>query len=561
MTSSSSRVPRTLSQGCALFAISLTVFTADIAPANACGGFLCSRAPDPPKQTDERILFIDHGDGDVTTVIHIAYEGDPAGFAWVLPVMGHPHVELSSTALFDRLAMATDPQFVLSQVDACGSPGDGPSGIIGAGGTGSAVVSTPVAPVALSMADSIGPYDYEIIEVVADHSDPGQAALDWLLANGYVADERAAEAFGPYLETGMNLMAFRLSGAATTADIQPVALTFACPQPMIPLVPTALGARDDMGVQVWVMGPSRAVTVNYRTVAPNPAMIDWLDGASNYRSLITAAANDGGGQAFVTEFAGTSEMVAEAVWSDDDERRWQRVMTDDYRGREGDMVVEVVDGYSHWPGFVDLAVTYFGNGVSPVTYDQLVDCPECAFPPGSGVPGLDVIGLRNALEAWVGPVSQARDLISEQAYVTRFFTTISANEMTLDPRFDFNPDLPDVSRRHRATLRPVCGAAGENDGWKLMLDDGTVIEGIGSEWPLDPSDGPAAQWVGRQGTSGSEEVLTDNSQTIADLVSSHNATVDLRSPGCGCTQAPARRAPAGALALVALLSLARRRGR
>jgi hypothetical protein len=51
--------------------------------AGACGDFFCSFAP--MNQVSERILFVDRGDS-VTAHVQIAYTGEAADFAWILPV-------------------------------------------------------------------------------------------------------------------------------------------------------------------------------------------------------------------------------------------------------------------------------------------------------------------------------------------------------------------------------------------------------------------------------------------------------------------------------------------
>ena len=65
------------------------------APASACGGFFCSRA-NPVNQAAEQIIFSKNGDGTVTAIIQIMYEGPSTKFGWVLPVSGTPKVKVFS---------------------------------------------------------------------------------------------------------------------------------------------------------------------------------------------------------------------------------------------------------------------------------------------------------------------------------------------------------------------------------------------------------------------------------------------------------------------------------
>ena len=115
-----------------------------------------------------------------------------------------------------------------------------------------------------------------------------------------------ASLLGEYLQDAMNLLAFRLTKGNDTGTIRPVWITYESDQPMIPIRPTAVAANDDMGVMVWVLGESRAVPVNYKGLELNQALINWLNGARNYNQVVIAAANEAGGQGFVSERAGPS---------------------------------------------------------------------------------------------------------------------------------------------------------------------------------------------------------------------------------------------------------------
>ena len=64
-----------------------------------------------------------------------------------------------------------------------------------------------------------------------------------------------------------------------------------------------------------------------------------------------------------------------------------------------------------------------------------------------------------------------RRCCESRPYLTRLYTTMSADEMTMDPVFEFNPDLPDVSNVHTANRYVRCdgdptwraGAAGRRE--------------------------------------------------------------------------------------------------
>ena len=91
------------------------------------------------------------------------------------------------------------------------------------------------------------------------------------------------------------------------ATCNPSPLTYAAEVPGIPIRLTAVATEPDLGILAYVLGEHRAVPTNYLHVQINEAAIDWFFGGFNYANIVTQAANEAGGQAFVTEYAGSSE--------------------------------------------------------------------------------------------------------------------------------------------------------------------------------------------------------------------------------------------------------------
>ena len=56
-------------------------------------------------------------------------------------------------------------------------------------------------------------------------------------------------------------------------------------------------------------------------------------------------------------------------------------------------------------------------------------------------------------EQYVGPLREVNALFTEFPTLTRLVTTLSPEDMTADPVFSFNADLPEVSRLHTAVLQ------------------------------------------------------------------------------------------------------------
>src|SRR5687768_7041404 len=114
--------------------------------AQACGGFFCSQSQ-PVNQAAERIIFAQNGDGTVTAVIQILYEGPSENFSWLLPISSVPQgddIAVASDIAFARLQQATNPSYNLTtRIEGECLPSPPFSG--GGSGGGSAVPASPSA--------------------------------------------------------------------------------------------------------------------------------------------------------------------------------------------------------------------------------------------------------------------------------------------------------------------------------------------------------------------------------------------------------------------------------
>src|SRR4051812_38639244 len=207
----------------ATFALALGLLAASPRFAYACGGLFCSSV-NPVNQAAERVVFsFDKTRKKVTAVVEILYQGPSQKFAWVLPVPSIPTVEVSTSAMLDRLQAATNPSYGLQRdwsQSACKSsdlpPTLSPGG--GSGGSSGAAVDAGSAGPTVSVLASgtAGPYDYEVLKVDAAMADPAQVAIDWLKANQYDVGALGPDVLRPYLQLKMNLLAFRLSKNKST---------------------------------------------------------------------------------------------------------------------------------------------------------------------------------------------------------------------------------------------------------------------------------------------------------------------------------------------------------
>jgi hypothetical protein len=501
--------------------------------AHACGGFFCSQQQ-PVNQAAERIIFADNGDGTITAVIQIMYEGPAEDFSWVLPVsqvIGPGQLGVGSDLAFARLQAATNPQYNLTtrvegRCRGFGTGGGIPSSDADPVGRESCEDNPYLAgcegPVDVEGSGVVGAFEYTIISVEAGTTDPATPAREWLTTNGYDVTPQGAALLGPYLADGMYLLALRLTKGADTGSIRPIQITYPASAPMIPIKLTAVAANQDMGVMTWAIGSARAVPFNYNALELNEARINWFNASSNYESVVTAAANDAGGQGFVTEFAGPSAQLADVVWSADAEQDWQLTKSSTYFSF-ADLFDALWSRYQGFSGFWD-AVRSQVTLPDDVTFEDFQLCPTCygdalEFSPTE---------LIAAVEADViEPVRSTQRLIDRGPYVTRLYSTLSADEMTADPLFVFNAELPDVDNIHQAERVIECDSDTSQleASWRIVLPQGGVIRGepsgVGS-WPDAVAEQPANFQVLTLAQTGQGQVVADNSAVIESQLASYN---------------------------------------
>jgi hypothetical protein len=591
--------------------------------AEACGGLFCS-ASTPVNQAAERIIFAhDDAGGRVTAVIEILYDGPADAFAWILPVPGTPEVGVSTNALLNRLQQATNPNYQLQRTWS-GSNCDNsfPSatgGSAGSGNFGGAGGATSQGSVNVLASGVAGPYDYEVIDVADDvEGDPAAEAITWLQANGYDPGSTGPDLLRPYLEDGLNLLAIKLTKQATVGSIRPIKISYESALPMIPIRPTAVAANENMGVLVWVLGRSRAVPFNYKALELNEALLDWFNPQQSYNDVVIAAANETtDGQGFVTELARSTNdvaagRIADQIFFEADSIQDFRFVADGLSNAE--LVVQTVSRFSTFNGNFALSGPF--GAASPsgqVSLDGVADALSQNLVLPAGVSIADVLAspgcyvdesqtgddfycngmpapaeqidltnfdrtafLTDVEQLVFAPMEQTVQLFVDHAYMTRFYTTLSAGEMSVDPLFALNPDLEGVSNVHTLSI-DYEGCQGNTSGeWEAQLA-GRVVRGEGNVWPLslaERDDMPVNLRILQLSTSGPGSVYEDNANLIEGLLqtqfgqasgtpgSGPDPIVIQSSNGCslGSTSAPSRHGGAAWLLLgLALWSVRGRR--
>jgi len=549
-------------------AVAVTGLTALTSPqrAEACGGFFCSSPSLPVNQSAERIVFSKNDDGTVTAIVQILYNGPADRFAWFLPVPGVPTLDVSSDTFFTMLQSATNPSYTFTTRfygecdgfnNGTNNGGDGNNFTNNGGNNGD-----NNGGVSVLASGALGPFDYDVIEVNASVEDKAALAVEWLGTNNYFIAPGQEGLIGPYLDAGMNLIAFRLQKDREAGDIQPIVMTYQTDQPMIPIKLTAVAADDDMGVLVWVLGDHRTIPVNYRSLVLNEAAIDWFNPGPSYDNVVNLAADDAGGQGFVTEMAGRTEPIVTALTTINEEQLLDRARSSGNLNYVNDIIALM----GTWNGMSTALESTFLNGLD-VPVDAFLACPHCILESDIfGEEGPDLDAFLDAVQEWVlGPVQRSVDILEARPWMTRLYTTMNASDMTVDPLFDFNPDLPSISNDHLAALNiHTCG-----DEWYMDLPGGQRVWGdVVGRWPFSPGDAmPANARIEQLSTAGDGHIVTDNRETIQRALQTQMDRVGPRTSedeGCACTTTSRRSAPAsGALllgaALVGLAAMARRR--
>tara|TARA_B100000745_G_scaffold219528_1_gene146207 strand:- start:1149 stop:3182 length:2034 start_codon:yes stop_codon:yes gene_type:complete len=436
--------------------------------ALACGGFFCSLVP--INQAGEQIIFRQDGD-NITAMVQIQYVGEAEDFAWVVPVPGIPDFHIGSDLIFNGLEAATRPQFQLLQTgDVCQSDIDNLPPIPESEPTADFSSASGDNGVSILSQQSVGPFDIQVVE-----SEDPSAMAAWLVENNYDLSDRGIELLQPYIEEGMNFVALKLQQGKDAGDIEPLVMNYQSAKPMVPIKLTAVAAQEDMGILVWLLGDGRAVPLNYPHVTPNYTKIDWFNSFrayQGYQDLITEAMNEVGGHGFATDYAGRDIDVLSQL-------------------QTGAFYQEVVDSLQASDGGVFVVNTFF----SPFANDQITAILQRHLPlPADSSTfdygNLDIVNTIFTAEA----IAAAKPLILEEIqlsivdtyvegleifegdkYLTRVYTTLSADEMTLDPVFGFNPDMADQPRTREATLHSEC--IEDSTQWSLTLGSGTQRDG------------------------------------------------------------------------------------
>jgi len=546
------------------------------ATALACGGLFCNNN-DPVDQSGEQIVFEIDEEADRTTMhVNVAYEGPSESFAWVVPVQGIPDLFRGHSELFRVLDATTAPRYGTVRTydasceDVWGGDSDADTdadadadadadGDADIDGGGVEVLAT----------EHIASYEITIL-AATDATD----LTEWLIANEYDLPITMDEALAPYVASGMNFAAVKLAKDTDTGDLPPLGMSYDGTTPVVPLQLTAVAAVPDMPITIYMIGDARGVPTNYLHVRLNPMAVDYFSFAANLDDVIGRAADEAGGQAFATLAALPD---AQPVWDITWPGRYRPDVLHDIQGAANFVGSLQSAGFAGTPEVLEVLRTYF-----PVPEDfpygeaTFYNDPTSYRAYYSGF-DFDPVEVADALvEAEVVPRETAQELIDDMPWLTRLRSSVSPEEMTLDPQFGFNPDLEPVSPDQNLTIRAACDTRPDNRSanaapqlltwpsgqtlWVPSLDT-MWSEGTTYQDYID-SDGVAALYIEQMSTQGPPEILVDNFPddpaygTAPDGPAVRPQNHD-DAKGCGCNQTTA----GGSLGLLAALAVFARRRR
>ena len=439
--------------------------------SQACGGFFCTTIP--INQAAEQIVFRQEP-GMVTAMVRIQYSGNAEDFSWVVPVPDTPELSVGSDLTFNDLEQSTRPRFNLS-INGGVCSQDNPNFALAPDALGAPVAESADSGVVIEQETEVGPFDVQVVS-----SDNPDDMSIWLADNGYLITDRGDELLAPYINLGMKFVALKLRSGETAGSIQPLIMKYPSDRPMVPIRLTAIAAEDDMGVLVYVVNDQlgRAIPDNYLHVIPNLTKLDWFNGSFNayasYQNLVTDAMDEAGGQGFATDFAGTITSEISSGFS--------RIL---FFGTSFEQLSEI-ENDAEFLSMSLSSTTNFSRAVDnlqnflPLPDGLTVDLYFSPTRLASVFTAQELATARAGMNEYfvtreIEPLQNSVELVPEGAYLTRLFTTLSADEMTLDPTFNYNTTMPDQSPVREATVNASC--TNEVSNWTLTLGAGTGREG------------------------------------------------------------------------------------
>ena len=295
----------------ASLALAGSLSIAELRDARACGG--CFHAEPAPGTTQSPSVVTDHrmvvalGQNLTTLWDQIEYAGDPAEFAWVLPIRGGVAVGLGSDAFINTLDQQTAPT-ILAPRRRCARPRtDSCGGSNSAGCAGSSEATSEFdfdagfqedSGVFVTSREVVGPY-----AVVQVHGTDEGSIIGWLRDKKFLVPKDIEPILGKYVSEGFDFVAVRLRAKAGLNAMVPIRVSWKGSTPSLPLRMVRAGVGAKVGIKLFVIGDGRWKTANYPTFSVDPAGVSWnfLNQRSDYTTIRDAMAAGFDGRAFSLE--------------------------------------------------------------------------------------------------------------------------------------------------------------------------------------------------------------------------------------------------------------------
>jgi MYXO-CTERM domain-containing protein len=281
---------------CALSVSCLVVF--EPAPAEACGG--CFVPPDENTLVTGHRMVLSVSSTQTTLYDQIEYVGDPASFAWVLPIAGLAEIGLLPDMYINQLGLDTTVRIARPPLN-CPSyncPSDGESLGASTGTSGSGGGNSQDGGVDVIAQEVVGPY--ETVQLAAEDPD---ALNTWLIDHGYQIPTDVQPVIAQYVKDGSNFLAMKLVPGQGVDKMQPVSITTPGGNPQLPLKMVAAGTGATTLMTLYVIAEGRYEPSNFPsfTIPENALVWDWDTASSNYTKLRQSAYEASNGHAWLVE--------------------------------------------------------------------------------------------------------------------------------------------------------------------------------------------------------------------------------------------------------------------
>jgi hypothetical protein len=289
------------------------VLLTDVRTAAACG---CLSPPAVEEgefavnQRAEQIIF-EVEPGWVTAHVLIKYAGDPAKFAWIVPVPEVPELAISPLSAFGMLDRATAPavsvdvenicpvsEYTCRHADSSCDDGSAHPSLPDAGASSDAGGGPP--PVQVIDTQVVGDY-----QTVTFRASEAQATTQWLRDNGFVVNNTTSIYMESYVQANMVFVAAKLVPGAGASSIKPLRMRYRAANPQVPLVLTAVAAEPHLTVTSYVYSQQPFKPQGHPVVTIDPERIAQdAAGRTNYPMVLARTVDEAGGDGFVIEYRG-----------------------------------------------------------------------------------------------------------------------------------------------------------------------------------------------------------------------------------------------------------------